>query len=114
MEILEVIELPCFGTNGKGKVTLVDGDYDGEYFGQYKWYVSPQGYAMRSNPPDETNDKFYYTYLHREVLGRQPKGMIADHINRNRLDNRSSNLRWATPLESAKNRGGKFDKTRLT
>lgn len=36
------------------------------------------------------------TFLHHLVIGRPPKGMITDHINRNKMDNRRENLRHAT------------------
>lgn len=80
--------------------TLVDGDYDGEYFSQFKWYLNPNGYAYRNI---YTENKTKFSMLHKEVC-KTPKGLWVDHINRNKLDNRSCNLRWVTPSESALNR----------
>lgn len=98
MDEMETIKLPLYGKLGVGKYTLVDGDYDGEYFGQYRWRVLPNGYAARTCP--ETRKTIY---LHQEVC-RAPKGLLSDHINRNRLDNRSCNLRWVDAAASASNR----------
>lgn len=43
-------------------------------------------------------------YVHREILGLKPfDGMEADHINRNKLDNRRCNLRVATRSQNCAN-----------
>jgi len=95
---MEYIELPLCGIRGDGKFTIVDGDYDGEYFSGFRWYFLNNGYVGRKH---ETKNS--YIYLHREVMN-PPKGLWVDHINRNKLDNRSCNLRLVTPQENALNR----------
>lgn len=40
--------------------------------------------------------------MHRLIIGA-PDGMIVDHINHNRLDNRRQNLRIVTPSENMRN-----------
>lgn len=100
LEKMPSVQIPLSGTRGAGKFTLVDGDYDGEYFSQYKWYLSSKGYAYRTV---YTENGVRNIHLHREVA-RTPKGLVTDHINRNRLDNRSCNLRWATAKLNGENR----------
>jgi len=53
---------------------------------QYRWALSWQGYAITRYDGQQTE-------LHR-VLQKVPEGMLTDHINRNKLDNRRQNLRF--------------------
>lgn len=86
----------------KGAVTVVD-DEDFEWLSQHKWYATT-GYAARWMKRPEGG--FVRVHMHREIAGVSTvSGRIApvDHINGDRLDNRRSNLRVATPSENALN-----------
>jgi hypothetical protein len=72
---------------------LVDVD-DYERVSQILWY-------LKSGYPRATDKRF----LHRLIAGDPPAGSVVDHLDRNRLDNRKSNLRSATFQESTVNRG---------
>ena len=60
----------------------------------YSWYIAANGYVVsrkRFGPaPREI------IYMHRLVLGAR-RGFVSDHKNRNKLDNRRSNLRHCSP-----------------
>jgi hypothetical protein len=80
----------------KGKFALVD-DEDFDYYNQFKWYFSGNGYAARRIFPE--NKVFY---LH-QFISNTPKGMDTDHINGDTLDNRKSNLRIVTHRQNMLN-----------
>lgn len=71
--------------------TLIDPD-DLAKVSRNTWRLSHHGYAVRSESGEDGRQTIY---LHREILGT-PKGLITDHINGDRLDNRRFNLRVAT------------------
>jgi hypothetical protein len=64
---------------------------DAEWAGQWCWSLDSKGYAIRAIGPRDNQHKIR---LHRELLGLvHGDGIEGDHINRNRLDDRRSNLR---------------------
>jgi hypothetical protein len=78
---------------------LVDADDFHKKVKHYTWYLSTKGYAFTAV---KIEGKWKYIQLHRFILN-PPKNMQVDHINRNRLDCRRSNLRLCTPKENARN-----------
>jgi hypothetical protein len=63
---------------------------------KYKWAIGTWGYP---NTKIDGN----YVMLHRFILNEYDKDKIPDHINRNILDNRKSNLRIADKADNAAN-----------
>jgi hypothetical protein len=83
-------------TNGKS--ALIDQKWF-EILSQKNWYFTPFGYAIRSErkPPHKR-----YFWMHRVVMNA-PVGILVDHINRNKLDNRTINLRLCTHSQNKMN-----------
>jgi len=81
------------------KVALVDDD-DFDELSKHKWSVDTQGYPSRGIV---TERGWRPVRMHRFILGLS-FGEPADHINRDRLDNRRSNLRRCTRQQNTFNR----------
>ena len=81
----------------RGGTALVDDD-DREFINGFKWYPHTGGYAIayKNN---------LYIYMHRLILNSE-KGVLVDHINKNKLDNRRSNLRPVTRSQNLFNSSG--------
>jgi hypothetical protein len=85
------VGIPLYGAGDtiRGYAT-VDAD-DVDFVNQWRWHLGNDGYATRSE--NDRNGKRSFS-IHRELLGlARGDGLEGDHINRNRLDNRRSNLR---------------------
>lgn len=82
-----------------GNIALIDDDDLPKVIG-YSWYEY-KGYAVRMSRKHEGKRKMLF--LHRLILP-SATGMVIDHINRNRLDNRKSNLRISTRKNNNRNR----------
>lgn len=78
---------------------MVDAE-DFEHLSRYKWHMA-HGYVVRS--VKQPSGKRQVRQLAHFVISI-PKGLLPDHINGNRLDNRKHNLRPATPALNSRNR----------
>ena len=87
------IQLMC------GGITVVSPE-DYSRLNKYRWHKrKDDGYASRTVYED---GKFKTIRLHQEIINI-PVGFVTDHINRDRLDNRRSNLRKATRSQNMAN-----------
>lgn len=81
----------------QGQFAIVDAD-DYEGLAVHKWCLGGkkgQYYAQRK-------EHARIVLMHREIID-VPAGMVCDHINHNRLDNRKCNLRSCTYSQNAQN-----------
>lgn len=85
-------------------VALVD-DADYEWLSQYKWHIDRGYAAMTIKEPTKG-----IMYMHR-LINKTPKGMLTDHRNGNKLDNRRENLRTCTFAQNNANSKKRPDNT---
>lgn len=90
----------------QGQVTLID-DEDADLVSAHKWCAhydrTRDLYVAISNRPTVDGVRGI-VYLHTYILD-PPDGYSVDHIDRNPLDNRRSNLRLANSMQQALNKG---------
>lgn len=79
----------------RGEFAII-ADSDFQQVQQHRWYLN-NGYPVARIAKR-------LICLHVFLLGRAPDGHHIDHINRNKLDNRRSNLRIVTAAENLRNR----------
>lgn len=89
----------------KGYFTEVD-EVDYHYLNKWKWQYGANGYAVRDEYLGKVDGKYKHktVLMHRQLLSPS-KGFDVDHINRNKLDNRRTNLRVATRSQNKANTG---------
>lgn len=78
---------------GSDRPALVDDEFS--HLAKYRWRLNHRGYVFRYGDRK--------VYLHRAVVGVVSDGLVCDHINRDKLDNRRANLRMITPAANAQN-----------
>lgn len=96
--------IPLYGKRGVGNFAKVD-DEDYERVSNYKWFVGNHGRVYAVLERKRINGKHWQknVLLHRFVMDMQDATHI-DHINCDVLDNRKSNLRFATLSQNQYNR----------
>lgn len=91
-------------TNRNGEIvaeTMIDAD-DISYVLTRRWSLDPQGYATSAT---ERNGVYDNISLHRFVMRCRPgDGVVVDHRNRNKLDNRKANLLPSDTIHNGGNR----------
>jgi len=93
----------------KGMFAVVDIE-DFECLSKYHWYLSPDGYAIRSVSDKSKKSGTRIVFMHREIMGMTPgDGKEVDHIDLDKLNNTRSNLRVCTKAENRRNRGKRSD-----
>lgn len=84
----------CDRNGGIRAYAIVDAA-DASWVAQWRWSLDRNGYATRSEYIGGGNRGNVRNFkLHRELIGlTRGDGLEIDHVNRNKLDNRRSNLR---------------------
>jgi HNH endonuclease len=89
---------------------LVDAS-DFESLEPFRWGIHVAGYACRGEARD---GRPHTVFMHRTILGLSDgDNRKADHINRNRLDNRRANLRVLTDAENSQNQTARIGRTSM-
>lgn len=96
-KIREVIvkgEFTYIPLGNSNEMAIVDSDISD--VSKHNWHLNSRGYPM-------TGINYKKVLLHHFIIGKPPEGFVTDHINRNRFDNRRSNLRFITIKENTFN-----------
>lgn len=88
----------------RGKSCIVD-DEDYANLSQWKWHCGSHGYAVRTEYFGiiDGKSKTKKVLMHR-VIARTPEDMEVDHIDRDILNNRKSNIRNVSSSQNKMNR----------
>ncbi len=88
---------------------FIDKDYcvidldDVEKIKRYTWYLNEGGYAVASTKRDVNGQQKGF-FMHRLIMNIDDPEIEVDHIDRNRLNNRKKNLRFANDNQQSWNR----------
>jgi hypothetical protein len=103
--------IPLRARDGSLRAYAVIDAIDAAWAGQHRWSMTDKGYASRVAYQGRRNRQ--PLFLHREILGLPPgdRQRDGDHIDRDRLNNRRSNLRIVEHLSNPQNTGSRTGST---
>jgi len=95
--------MPTIKTS-QGTEATVDKKFVKE-FNTYKWQQHRCGYIYRDvyTGGGRANSKIKKVWMHREVVGEIPEGLVVDHIDGVKSNNCRENLRICTPSQNSAN-----------
>ena len=97
----DIARIPLRARDGSIRAYAVIDMADAEWASQWRWHLHPKGYATRSQKIDGIPRTFR---LHRELLGlMRGDGLDVDHIDRDKLNCRRSNLRIVPKGKNSQN-----------
>lgn len=102
-KVLMIEGMKVISLNKGASCKIDDSDY--EEISKYKWYLSDTGYPCRTQNGKRSGGKREPSkriFMHRSLMNC-PKGMVVDHINHDRTDNRRENLRICSVAENVRN-----------
>jgi hypothetical protein len=101
-QALSTLKIPLRDRDGNVRAYALVSPEDYERVMIRRWYLGSLGYVMSAHNRNEER-----IYLHRYVLGlKKGDKQQCDHISGDRLDNRRSNLRFATASQNGQNSNG--------
>ena len=93
----DIAKIPL-GVDAKNGYAIVDADM--------AWLADNHQFCLSDNGYAKTDIDGAGVRLHHLIMGKPPKPLVTDHINRDRLDNRKSNLRFVTFRRNIQNAKG--------
>jgi len=108
-KLVLVKEIPVYNHGVKVAIAIVDAKHY-EMINQYRWYLKSNGYVF-STTRIIWGKQWNLSNFVMLLEGRFVEGLECDHNNRNKLDNRVSNLDMVTPSENLMNRAKLENKT---
>jgi hypothetical protein len=93
--------IPLHARDGSVRAYAIVDEADFAQLSRWQWHLTAKGYACRAEGRRPDRVQFW---MHRVVLGLEPSDpRCADHRNRDKLDNRRSNLRAVTDAQNHQN-----------
>lgn len=99
---MRAARIPLRGREGRARAYALVDEADYADLSQFRWFLNSGGYARRTQYLGGGRKRD--VTMHRFILDA-PQSLDVDHINRDRLDNRRTNLRLVPEAGTAQNRG---------